>query len=373
MLRIDTREVIVFGAGKCGVSLIRLLKHYDYKVRACFDNDENKSGVFLWNSVPTMTPEMIDSKITVVICFYKTEIYQIIKKQCEALGYKYVVEISPEDLYREINSLPDKEYLEIIGKERTGEYLDLDNPKSFNEKLQWLKLYDHNPLYHVLVDKYEVKKYIRESIGEKYVIPTLGVWDKFEEIDFSSLPDEFVLKCTHDSGSIELIRRKSGIDIERLKNKFDVCLKRDYSLLAREWSYKDVVPRIIAEKMIDVPDNIRDYKLFVFNGEVKIIQVDINRFGEHKRIIYSRNWEYLPVTLQYPTDKSLIEKKPEQLEEAIFLAEKLGSNIHHVRIDFYFVSGRIYFGEMTFYHEAGFGMIYPPEWNLKLGSWITVP
>ena len=372
MLKINTREVIVFGAGKCGVSLVKLLMHYDYKVRACFDNDEKKAGVYLWNSVPVMTPKMIDSDITVVICFYKSEIYQDIKKQCDALGYKYVVEISPEDLQIEINRLPDKEYLEIIWKERMGEYLDLDNPKSFNEKLQWLKLYDHNPLYHVLVDKYEVKKYISETIGDKYVIPTLGVWNKIEEIDFTSLPNEFVLKCTHDSGSVEIINGKTDIDKERLKDKFDVLLKRDYYLLYREWSYKGLVPRIIAEKMIDVPENIRDYKFFVFNGVVKIIQVDIDRFSEHKRIIYSRNWEYLPVMLQYPTDKSLIEKKPEQLEEAVLLAEKLGSSIPQVRIDFYFVSGRIYFGEMTFYHGAGFEMVYPPEWNLKMGSWIKL-
>lgn len=223
-----------------------------------------------------------------------------------------------------------------------------------------------------MVDKFSVKKYVGDIIGKEHVIPTYGLWDRFENIEFNILPKSFALKCTHDSGSVEIIREKKDMDYNKLKKKFDELLQRDYYVLFREWSYKDVSPKIIAEELIGDPEKIRDYKFFVFDGIVKLIQVDIGRFSVHKRNIYNRDWEFIPVSIQYPYDESLIESRPEQLEEAIDIAEKLGRDMRHVRIDLYFVETQILFGEMTLYHGAGFERILPQEWNSIMGSWIKL-
>ena len=201
--------------------------------------------------------------------------------------------------------IPDKYYLKKWYKFKTGKELNLKNPQSFNEKLQWLKLYDRNPNYSKMVDKYEVRQYIKKKIGEEHLIPLVGgPWKNFEDIDFTKLPDQFVLKCTHDSGSVEICKNKKEFDIEKVRKKFNYTLKRNYYYYGREWPYKNVKPRIIAEKYLLDDSGIepKDYKIFNFNGEPRIIQVDLDRFANHRHNYYTTKWEFLDVYIDDPND-----------------------------------------------------------------------
>lgn len=271
--------------------------------------------------------------------------------------------------------LPDKMFIKLEYRYYTGRKLNLDNPKTFNEKLQWLKLYYRRPEYTKLVDKYEVRKYIAETIGEEYLIPLLGVWDKFDDIDFSKLPNQFVLKCTHDSGGLVICKDKKKFSIEEARKKINKHLKRNFYYVHREWAYKNVKPRIICEKyMVDESGTeLKDYKIFCFNGEPKLIQVDYNRFNGHKRNLYDIEWNYIPNSIKYPTDPNTIIKKPNKLNEMLELARVLSNGYPHVRVDFYYVNDRIYFGEMTFYHGAGYEKFEPESLEFEMGSWLELP
>ena len=274
-----------------------------------------------------------------------------------------------------LNWMSDSFYLKMIFRAKLGYSLDLKNPKTFNEKLQWLKLYDCNPLYTQLVDKYEVRKFVAEKIGEEYLIPLLGVWDRFEDIDFDALPSQFVLKCTHDSGSVVICKDKTAFDIKVAQNKLNKCLKRNFYYVGREWPYKDVKPRIICEKYMEDESGaeLKDYKIFCFNGMPKIIQVDFDRFTNHKRNLYDVEWNYIPVSIQYPTDQNNIVNKPEKLEKMLNFAKILSKNIPHVRVDFYSIHDKIYFGELTFTHGSGYENFEPEEFGLQMGSWLELP
>lgn len=272
----------------------------------------------------------------------------------------------------------DELYLKIIYRYTMGKKLNLDNPITFNEKLQWLKIHDRNPHYTTLVDKYGVKEYIKEHIGEEYIIPTLGVWDNFDEIDFDKLPQKFVLKCTHDSGGVIVCRDKSKFDVEDARKKINKALKRNYYWPRREWPYKNVIPRIIAEKyMVDEAlGDLRDYKFFCFDGKAKAMYVAMDRNNEHegtKFNFYDMDFNLLPITKnEYPnSDKEI--QKPENFEKMRMIVEKLSSGFLHVRVDLYEANGKIYFGEMTFYHMSGMVPFEPEEWDEKFGSWITLP
>jgi len=203
-----------------------------------------------------------------------------------------------------LKQIPDRKYLEILHKVRMGETLNLENPQTFNEKLQWLKLYDRRPEYKDMTDKYEVRKYIASKIGEEYLIPLLGVWNKFEDINFEHLPEKFVLKCSHDSGSTTICDKKKGINYKKLKRFFKKKLGFEYYWKSREWNYHGITPRIIAEKyMVDESGTeLKDYKIFTFNGKAKIIQVDIGRFIRHERNIYTTDWELLNVKVKVPSN-----------------------------------------------------------------------
>lgn len=271
--------------------------------------------------------------------------------------------------------LSDEEYLSLVYKLKFGKKLDLASPKTFNEKLQWLKLYDRKPIYTTMVDKYEAKKYVADIIGEEYIIPTLGVWDKFDDIDFDTLPEQFVLKTTHDSGGIVICRDKKTFDKEKAKQKIEWSLKREFYYLWREWPYKNVKPRIIAEKyMVDESGfELKDYKIFCFGGEPKLVQVDFDRFSNHKRNVYSADWELLELTIQFPRDPNRKIEKPKKLEEMMQLACILSAGIPHIRIDFYSINDQIYFGELTFFHGSGYEEFSPREWDYTFGSWIELP
>lgn len=271
-----------------------------------------------------------------------------------------------------LNWLPDRPYLNLLFYSKMGTKLDLKNPKTFNEKLQWLKLYDRNPLYTKLVDKYEVRKYIAETIGEEYLIPLIGVWDKFEEIDFSKLPNKFVLKCTHDSGGVVICKDKNNFDIETARKKINKALKRNYYYVHREWPYKNVKPRIICEEFIsDKETTPDDYKVLCFNGKAKLIMVHIDRYGNHKLDNYDINWNKTTLAKDGPMSDSVYDK-PKQFDNMISLSEILASNMSHARIDWFIVRDKLYFGEITLYEAGGFDNFDNKQDDYILGSWIDL-
>lgn len=272
------------------------------------------------------------------------------------------------------DKMSDEEFIKKKYKIKMGKNLNLKNPKTYNEKLQWLKLYNHNPLYTKLVDKYEVKKYVAKLIGEEYIIPTLGVWSSFDEIDFEILPMSFVLKCTHDSGGLVIVKDKKNIDYKSAKKKLNRCLERNFYYAGREWPYKDVVPMIIAEKYIeDRNHELKDYKLMCFNGKVKCSFVCTERFSDEglKVTFFDREWNMMPFERYYPKSNMPI-SKPINYEKMIELAEILSKDIPFVRVDFYEVDNKIYFGELTFYPGSGLEDFEPEEWDYTLGQWIEL-
>lgn len=270
--------------------------------------------------------------------------------------------------------IPDKIFLKIFFRKKLGYSLNLKNPKSFNEKLQWLKLNDRKILYTQLVDKYEVRKYIKNLIGDKYLIPILGIWNRFEDIDFNVLPNKFVLKCTHDSGSVIICKDKSTFDILEANIFFNKKLKENFYFRGKEWPYKNVKPRIIAENYMSDEENndLKDYKFMCFNGIVKCCFVCSERFENNLKVTFFDNdWNVMPFERHYPkSNKSIL--KPKNFKKMIELAEKLSKNIPFVRVDFYEINNDIYFGELTFYPGCGFEEFKPIEWDYKLGEWIDL-
>ena len=273
------------------------------------------------------------------------------------------------------NILSDATFLKLTYRVRFGKKLNLKNPKTFNEKLQWLKLYDRNPKYVDMADKIKAKKYVADIIGSKYIIPTLGVYDSFEQIDFEKLPNQFVLKCNHDSGSVVICKDKSQFNIEKAKQKLQKGLRTDAFLEGREWPYKDIDRKILAEEYLEEPgiEELRDYKLMCFNGKVKCSFVGSERFsGDGLKVtFYDRNWKPMPFERHYPRSKKPIDK-PVHYEEMVNMAEKLSDNIPFLRVDFYEVGGKVYFGELTFYPGSGWEEFTPELWDEKLGSWIEL-
>lgn len=273
--------------------------------------------------------------------------------------------------------LPDKTFLKLAYRLKFGKKLDLDNPKTFNEKIQWLKLYDRKDIYTTMVDKYEAKKYVANLIGEKYIIPTLGVWDEFDDIDFDKLPNQFVLKCTHDSGGLVICKDKSKLDIEAAKRKINKCLKRNYYTHGREWPYKNVKPRIIAEKYInnelDENKDLPDYKLMCFNGHVRCSFVCTDRFIKNglRITIFDENWNELPFRRSCPKSDRPIQK-PYNYDKMVEFSELLSKELKFIRVDFYEVNNNLYFGELTFYPGNGLGKFVPDSADEILGSWLDL-
>lgn len=275
-----------------------------------------------------------------------------------------------EGLYNCI--LPDKIYLKKLYKKRIGRELDLRNPKSFSEKGNWLKLYDRRPEYTVMVDKYKAREYIAERIGEQYLVPLLGVWDTPDEIDFNALPNEFVLKCNHDNGVI-ICRDKNKLDIEKTKKELAFRLNRDYYKKLREWPYKDVPRKIICEKLMKNTNSeeLFDYKLFCFNGKVKLVEVNSERFSDiPKEDHFDVEWNHFNVTGKPSAKKEI--KKPYFFGDMIRIAEDCSKNIPFLRVDFNFWDNQLYLGEFTFFYSGSMKLFNEP-WESKLGDWIELP
>lgn len=276
---------------------------------------------------------------------------------------------------RVLRVLPDPLYLRLRYLIAFRKPLHLKNPRTFNEKLQWLKLYDRNPEYTRMVDKFEAKKYVAERIGEEYIIPTLGVWDRFEEIDFDALPDQFVLKCTHDSGGLVICKDKKSLVLDAVRRKITSCLKENYYWDYREWPYKNVKPRIIAEPYLrdDETGELRDYKFYTFGGEVKALLIISGRDtpdagGDY----FDAEFHHLDMQWGYKNAKAL-PSPPKSMEEMIRLAQLLSKSTPELRVDFYEINGKPFFGEMTFFDGGGFEKIVPEKWDRIFGDWVILP
>jgi hypothetical protein len=270
--------------------------------------------------------------------------------------------------------LPDKPYIKLLYRLKMKKKLNLKKPTTFNEKLQWLKLYDRNPLYTKLVDKYEVKKYVADKIGSEHVIKLLGVWDKFEEINFDKLPNQFVLKTNHGCGGSYICKDKTKLDKKKVEKTINKSLRHNYFKYSREWPYKNVKRRIIAEEyMVDESGTeLKDYKFFCFNGKVKAMYVARDRNIENIKFdFFDDNFNRLPIVQHYPNSDLEI-KKPNNFEEMKEFASELSKGIPQVRVDFYNINGKIYFGEFTFYHFGGKERFKPDKWDKTFGDWIDL-
>ena len=271
--------------------------------------------------------------------------------------------------------LPDKTYIQLYYFLHFHKPCNFKKPVTFNEKLNWLKIHDRNPVYRDMVDKYEVKKYVANVIGEEYVVPTIGVWDKFNDIDFSKLPNSFVLKCTHDSEGIFICTDKSRLDINAVRKKINSAMQCKFFYIGREWPYKRIKPRIIAEPyLVDhARQELWDYKFFCFHGEPKYMYIATDRVkGETKFDYYDMEFNHLNIIQHYPNNMHQL-PKPETWDKMVELARMLAKGILHVRVDFYEVNGKTYFGELTFYHLSGFIPFQPEEWDKKFGELLKLP
>ena len=264
----------------------------------------------------------------------------------------------------------DARYLKLLYKVKTRDTLHLDAPQTLNEKLQWLKIYDRKPIYTKMADKYEVRKIIAEQVGEEYLIPLLGVWDRFDDIDFDRLPDKFVLKCTHDSGGLTICADKAKFNKEVARKKIEHCMSRNYYNNSREWPYKDIKPRIIAEAyMVDESGwELKDYKIFCFNGVADYVEVDFNRYIKHKLNPYDFDWNPLNFCDSSKNDYNANIPKPKRLMDMKAIAEKLARDTDFLRVDFYSIGDFIFIGELTLCPGSGFIAFDPKEMDLHLGE-----
>lgn len=272
------------------------------------------------------------------------------------------------------NDMSDDKFLKKRYKKRLGRVLDLSNPKLFSEKMQWLKLHNRRAEYSIMVDKYAAKKFVASVLGEKYVTPTLGVWNSFEEIDFETLPEKFVIKCTHNSGGLMICSDRRTVNWNKGREQIGKALKKNYYLSSREWPYKDVPPRIIAEEYLENnEEGLHDYKVWCFNGEPVYIQYITGRIGDQTyEGFYDLNWELQNFSYHNPLMKEPV-KRPDCLEELIWAARELAKNQPFVRTDFYVLEdGSIRFGEITFYPMSGMEHWHPAEMDRILGDMIDL-
>lgn len=277
------------------------------------------------------------------------------------------------------NWMSDETYLKLAYKGVFGRKLNLDAPELFTEKIQWLKLHDRKVRYVELVDKVKAKEYVKKWIDESIIIPTLGVWDSFEDIPFEFLPDQFVLKCNHDSGSVVICKNKSTFHVESARKKLENGLKKNAFFWGREWPYKYVEKKIIAEEYLEdnnkLLSDLTDYKIYCFNGKPTYCQVITNRSTSEKIDFFDMEWRHQPFVGLTPGISNSVDviKRPYNLERMRAYSAQLSKETYFCRVDFYEVNNKLYFGEITFYPKAGFGIFTPSDWDLKLGQMIHLP
>lgn len=272
--------------------------------------------------------------------------------------------------------IPDRVYLKSYYRTFCNEKLNLGAPVSYNEKLQWLKLHDRHEVYTEMVDKLTAKEYVAKHIGSEYIVPLHDVWERFDDIDFDSLPEKFVLKCNHDSAGLVICTDKLTFDRAAARSKIERCLKRNFFYSGREWPYKNIRPRIFAEKYMEDTNlkEMRDYKFFTFGGVPKIVHIVSNRQNKDEETygdFFDMDYNHLNLTMGH-NNAPVPPEKPKNFEKMKEFAAKLSEGTRHLRVDFYEVDGHLYFGELTFFQDSGFADIQPPEWNDILGSWISL-
>lgn len=273
-----------------------------------------------------------------------------------------------------LNWMPDKIYLKLIYRAEVGGKLNLNSPSTYTEKLQWLKIYDRNPKYIEYVDKFKVRSIISDSIGGQHLIPLIGVYNSVEEIDWAKLPNQFVLKCTHGSHCNIICKDKGELDIELAKSKLNKWMKKSWYWFGREWVYKEIKPRIVCEQfMVDNSnEGLKDYKFLCFNGKAKSIFIAQGLGKNRKSDFYDLNFQHIPVK-QHNENSDSISERPINLKKMIELSEVLSKDIPHVRVDFYEINGKVYFGELTFYHFSGLRKFEPDSYDKLLGKWLKLP
>lgn len=278
--------------------------------------------------------------------------------------------------YRIFRLMPDEAYLKLIYRCEMGRKLNLTSPNTYNEKLQWLKLKDRRPEYKTYADKYAVREYLRQTVGEDYLIPLIAVYDRVDEIEWDALPAQFVLKCTHASGTNIICTDKNRLDIETAKRQLNRWMQRDYYWHGREWQYKNMRPRIICEKYLaDESDfELKDYKFHCFNGEPKIATVVLNRFqeGGPNGNFYDMAWNLLPFYQHYPPSTSNV-PKPKNFEKMKEIACKISEGLLYIRIDYYEAAGQLYMGELTLHPASGWLGFIPESADGLVGSWLELP
>ena len=275
--------------------------------------------------------------------------------------------------------IPDRLYLKIIYRIRMGKKLNIDSPQTLNEKLQWLKLYDRNVQYTEMVDKYEMKRYVSKVLGsDEYTVPVYGVWNRFDDIDFETLPNRFVLKCTHNSGCYVVCSCKDMFDRREAKKKLEKGLKRNYYWGNREWPYRDVKPRILAEKFEDSigKDDSFEYKMTCFNGRTVFGTICKGpahvKLKERSNDFYDRDFSFLPFEVFNKNSLEPIEEKPVFWDELIRISDMISKETKYLRVDFYVINGKPIIGELTFFTWGGFIKFNPEEWDYKLGQMLTI-
>lgn len=269
----------------------------------------------------------------------------------------------------------DESFIRKRFERRLGRELNLENPVKYNDKLQWLKLNWYDPLATKAADKYGAREFVTEKIGSEYLNKMYGVYESVDEINLDELPQSFVLKGTHGSGYNIICKDKNKMDWKTEFEKMDRWMHINYFWQNREWVYKDIQPRIISENFLEdsETDDLRDYKIFCFNGEPKLVQVHLDRFSRHKRNLYDINWNFIDVENANPNAKDIEIKEPKNLDEMIRLSKILSEGFPHVRVDFYEVNEKIYFGELTFFHGSGVEWFSPEEFEVTMGNWLELP
>lgn len=299
----------------------------------------------------------------------------LLKKLATAVHRPWRV-VASEKLKRLAWIVPDQPYLECCYRTAVGKKLDLRNPVTYTEKLQWLKLHDRRSVYTQMVDKAAAKEFVRSRVGDAYIIPTLGIYDSFDEIDFDALPDQFVIKCTHDSAGLVICRDKAAFDRNAARRKICRCLKRNFFYSGREWPYKNVPPRIIVEAYMEDSNDgeLRDYKFFTFGGEPRILYITQGRGTDADACadFFDMDFNHLDLRIDHEM-APVLPHPPANFEKMKELAAELSEGTPQLRVDFYEVNGQIYFGEMTFFHCSGYATFRPECWDELLGSWVELP
>ena len=373
----NNKKIYIRGFSEIGFNLGICLNCLKVSFDGYYDIDVSKIGKVDYKGIKCYSADSADINSFVLCAVQNEDAKQKIAAELGEKGIEYIF-ISDDTIYEIKCHIDDERFLKEYYFCYMGKPLDIENPKTLCEKLQWLKLYDHNPRYTNLVDKYDVRKFVTDTIGEKYLVPNCGVWKNFDDIDFNALPQQFVLKCTHNSGCFFVVKDKNNFDKEKAKRILEAGLKRNYFYSSREWVYKNVEPRIIADKYIDTlgnPDSV-EYKITCFNGKVDFVTFCKGKahadFSERTNDHYDRNFEKMKWYVNYK-NTDIDWQKPAQWEELIEISEKLAKDIPYVRCDFYIDGDKIYFGEMTFYTWSGIMPFEPKEWDRKLGDKLLLP